>query len=65
MFHKLHHSFKNPSPYAIFAVHPVETLTLYFPIWTHALPQLNQWAPLFIALFGFLALFIMYIHSDR
>lgn len=23
IFHKLHHSFRNPSPFAIFAVHPV------------------------------------------
>lgn len=64
IFHKLHHSFQNPSPFAIFAVHPVETFTLYFPIWTHSLPELNQWAPPYLAFFGFLAIFIMYIHSD-
>lgn len=64
IFHKLHHSFTNPSPFAIFAVHPVETLSLYFPIWTHSYASLNQWAPLFLGLFMFLLSFIMYIHSD-
>lgn len=64
LFHKLHHSFTNPSPFAIFAVHPVESLSLYFPIWTHSWPWLNQWAPLYVGLFGFLGCFIMYIHSD-
>ena len=64
IFHKLHHSFTNPSPFAIFAVHPVETLSLYFPIWSHSYAELNEWAPLFVVLFTFLVCFIMYIHSD-
>ena len=61
VFHKDHHTFLNPSTFAGFALHPVEGLATFWPIWLFSIPQLNLWAPLyagFLIGFGFLNLYL-------
>lgn len=62
-FHKHHHTFRDPSPFASFAVGPVETLLTFWPLMFICLPEAKHFAPLyFTAIAGFVFL-NLYLHS--
>ena len=63
LFHKQHHAFHNPSPFASFAVAPVEAALTFAPVLFLCLPSAPVWAHAY-ALWtaGFVAL-NLYLHS--
>lgn len=61
-FHKHHHSFRDPTPFAGFAVGPVETLLTFWPLLLICFPPAKHFAPLyFSAIVGFVML-NLYLH---
>jgi sterol desaturase/sphingolipid hydroxylase (fatty acid hydroxylase superfamily) len=61
-FHRAHHAFRDPTPFAGFAVAPVEALLTFWPILILCLPEATHWAPLYFGLvLGFIAL-NFYLH---
>jgi lathosterol oxidase len=62
-FHKHHHSFRDPTPFAGFAVGPVETLLTFWPLLLICFPPAKHFAPLyFSAIVGFVLL-NLYLHA--
>ncbi|NVB37902.1 sterol desaturase family protein [Pseudenhygromyxa sp. WMMC2535] len=62
VFHKKHHAFRDPTPFAGFAVGPVESLLTFWPILLLCIPAATHWAPLYFALVvGFICL-NFYLH---
>ncbi|EDM78518.1 sterol desaturase family protein [Plesiocystis pacifica SIR-1] len=62
VFHKKHHSFRDPTPFAGFAVGPVESLLTFWPILILCVPPATHWAPLY---FGLVVAFVnlnFYLH---
>lgn len=61
-FHKAHHAFRDPTPFAGFAVAPVEALLTFWPILLLCIPEATHWAPLYFGLVvGFIHL-NFYLH---
>ncbi len=61
-FHKHHHSFRDPTPFAGFAVGPLETLLTFWPLLLICFPPAKHFAPLyFSAIIGFVFL-NLYLH---
>lgn len=61
-FHRAHHAFRDPTPFAGFAVAPVEALLTFWPILLLCLPWAVHWAPVYRALvLGFVWL-NLYLH---
>jgi len=61
-FHRQHHTFRDPTAFAGFAVGPFEALITFWPVTILCIPQATHWAPLYIALVvGFVAL-NFYLH---
>ena len=61
-FHKAHHAFRDPTPFAGFAVAPVESVLTFWPILLLCIPQATHWAPLY---FGLVIAFVnlnFYLH---
>lgn len=62
VFHKGHHAFRDPTPFAGFAVGPVEALVTFWPILLLCVPSFTHWAPLYFGLvIGFVNL-NFYLH---
>lgn len=62
-FHKHHHTFRDPTPFAGFAVGPVETVLTFWPLLLICFPVAKHFAPLyFTAIVGFVLL-NLYLHS--
>jgi sterol desaturase/sphingolipid hydroxylase (fatty acid hydroxylase superfamily) len=62
VFHKAHHAFRDPTPFAGFAVGPVESLLTFWPILLLCIPAFTHWAPLYFGLVvGFVGL-NFYLH---
>jgi lathosterol oxidase len=62
VFHKHHHAFKDPTPFAGFAIHPVEAIVTFWPILLLIIPEAVHFAPLyFTAVVGFISL-NLYLH---
>jgi sterol desaturase/sphingolipid hydroxylase (fatty acid hydroxylase superfamily) len=62
-FHKQHHAFHNPTPFASFAVAPVEAALTFAPVLFLCLPSAPVWAHAYAAwTAGFVAL-NLYLHS--
>lgn len=62
VFHKAHHAFRDPTPFAGFAVGPVESLLTFWPILLLCVPAFTHWAPLYFGLvIGFVNL-NFYLH---
>lgn len=62
-FHKQHHGFPNPTPFASFAVAPVEAVLTFAPVLALCLPQAPVWAHAYACwTAGFVAL-NLYLHS--
>lgn len=61
-FHKHHHTFRDPTPFASFSVGPLETVLTFFPLLAICFPEAKHYAPLyFTAISGFVFL-NMYLH---
>jgi sterol desaturase/sphingolipid hydroxylase (fatty acid hydroxylase superfamily) len=61
-FHSPHHAFRDPTPFAGFAVAPVEATMTFWPILILCIPAATHWAPLYFGLvLGFIAL-NFYLH---
>lgn len=61
-FHKHHHTFRDPTPFAGFAVGPLETFLTFWPLLFICLPEAKHFAPLyFSAIVGFVLL-NLYLH---
>lgn len=61
-FHRQHHTFRDPTPFAGFAVGPVEALITFWPVTILCIPEATHWAPLYVALvLGFVTL-NFYLH---
>lgn len=61
-FHMHHHSFRDPTPFAGFAVGPVETVLTFWPLLLICFPVAKHFAPLyFTAIVGFVLL-NLYLH---
>ncbi|MBX7083580.1 MAG: sterol desaturase family protein [Nannocystaceae bacterium] len=61
-FHRAHHAFRDPTPFAGFAVAPVEALLTFWPILILCAPAATHWAPLYFGLvLGFIGL-NFYLH---
>ncbi len=61
-FHKHHHSFRDPTPFAGFAVGPLETVLTFWPLLLICFPPAKHFAPLyFSAIIGFVSL-NLYLH---
>jgi lathosterol oxidase len=61
-FHRQHHSFRDPSSLAGFAVGPVEGLLTFWPIVILALPEAIHYAPLYFSLSVGFVLLNLYLH---
>jgi lathosterol oxidase len=61
-FHRQHHSFRDPTAFAGFAVGPVEALLTFWPIVILALPEAIHYAPLYFSLSAGFILLNLYLH---
>jgi lathosterol oxidase len=61
-FHKAHHAFRDPTPFAGFAVAPVEAVMTFWPILALSVPAATHWAPLYFPLIGGFILLNLYLH---
>jgi lathosterol oxidase len=62
-FHKAHHHFRDPTPFAGFAVAPVESLLTFWPILLLCVPGAVHWAPMYFALVVGFVVLNLYLHS--
>lgn len=62
-FHKAHHHFRDPTPFAGFAVGPVESLMTFWPILLLCVPSFTHWAPMYFALVVGFVILNLYLHS--
>lgn len=61
-FHRSHHTFRDPTPFASFAVGPLETLLTFWPLLLICWPTAKHFAPMyFSAITGFVCL-NLYLH---
>lgn len=61
-FHKNHHQFRDPTAFAGFALHPVDAVITFAPIWAMCIPQAKQWVPLYVFQITFLSVLNLYLH---
>jgi sterol desaturase/sphingolipid hydroxylase (fatty acid hydroxylase superfamily) len=61
-FHRQHHSFRDPTALAGFAVGPVEALLTFWPIILLAIPQAIHYGPLYYSLSVSFILLNLYLH---
>ncbi|TNF31388.1 MAG: hypothetical protein EP314_00875, partial [Bacteroidetes bacterium] len=61
-FHKHHHSFRDPTPFAGFAVGPVETVLTFWPLLLICIPEAKHFAPLYFTAIGGFVLLNLYLH---
>ncbi|MCA9718189.1 MAG: sterol desaturase family protein [Myxococcales bacterium] len=62
VFHKAHHAYRDPTPFAGFAVGPVESLMTFWPILLLCIPEATHWGPAYFGLvLGFIVL-NFYLH---
>jgi len=61
-FHKHHHSYRDPTPFAGFAVGPIETVLTFWPLLTLCFPKAKHFIPIYVsAVVGFVLL-NFYLH---
>jgi len=61
-FHKHHHTFRDPTPFAGFAVGPLETLLTFWPLLLICLPEAKHFAPLYFTAIVSFVLLNLYLH---
>lgn len=62
-FHRDHHVFVNPTPFAAFAVAPVEAFLTFAPVLLLCVPQAPVWAHAYGAWTGAFVLLNLYLHA--
>lgn len=62
-FHKQHHAFVSPTPFAAFAVAPVEAAATFAPVLALCLPSAPVWAHAYGVWTGCFVLLNLYLHS--
>ena len=62
-FHKHHHSFRDPTPFAGFAVGPVETILTFCPLLLICIPEAKHFAPLYYTAIVSFVLLNLYLHA--
>ena len=61
-FHRPHHSFRDPTPFASFAIGPLETLLTFFPLLLICWPQAKHFAPMYFTAIISFVLLNLYLH---
>lgn len=61
-FHANHHSFKDPSPFAGFAIHPVECVVTFGPVLMLCIPSAPVWAHAYAIWVVLFVLLNLYLH---
>jgi lathosterol oxidase len=61
-FHKHHHTFRDPTPFAGFAVGPLETLLTFWPLLLICFPAAKHFAPLYFSAITGFVLLNLYLH---
>ena len=61
-FHKIHHTFHDPTAFAAFALHPVEALITFCPVLLFSVDGLGIYAPFHLPFLGFWGMLNMYLH---
>lgn len=61
-FHKHHHSFRDPTPFAGFAVGPVETVLTFWPLMLICFPEAKHFAPLYFTAIVSFVMLNLYLH---
>jgi len=61
-FHREHHTFRDPTAFAGFAVGPVESLLTFWPIVLMAIPEAIHYGPLYLSLVIGFVLLNLYLH---
>lgn len=61
-FHKHHHSFRDPTPFAGFAVGPLETVLTFWPLLLICFPVAKHFAPLYFTAIVSFVLLNLYLH---
>ncbi|TNE43146.1 MAG: sterol desaturase family protein [Deltaproteobacteria bacterium] len=61
-FHRHHHSFRDPTPFAGFAVGPLETLLTFCPLLLICWPQAKHFAPMYFTAIISFVLLNLYLH---
>jgi lathosterol oxidase len=62
-FHKNHHSFRDPTPFAGFAVGPLEALLTFWPVLIICYPPAKHFVPLYMTAIVAFVLLNLYLHS--
>lgn len=62
-FHMQHHTFTDPTPFASFAVGPLETLITFAPLLLVCIPEAKHFAPLYYTAVVSFVLLNLYLHS--
>ena len=62
-FHMHHHTFKDPTPFAGFAVGPVETVLTFWPLLLIYIPEAKHFAPFYYTAISLFVLLNLYLHS--
>lgn len=61
-FHRGHHTFRDPTPFASFAVGPFEALWTFLPVLIVLHPSALHWGPAYVTLVGGFVLLNLYLH---
>lgn len=61
-FHKHHHLFRDPTPFAGFAVGPMETFLTFWPLLLICIPAAKHFAPLYFTAIVSFVLLNLYLH---
>eukprot|EP00602_Paraphysomonas_sp_CaronLab_P008054 CAMPEP_0185036414 /NCGR_PEP_ID=MMETSP1103-20130426/29369_1 /TAXON_ID=36769 /ORGANISM="Paraphysomonas bandaiensis, Strain Caron Lab Isolate" /LENGTH=336 /DNA_ID=CAMNT_0027573945 /DNA_START=1060 /DNA_END=2070 /DNA_ORIENTATION=- len=62
-FHRTHHTFHDPTPFAGFAVHPLEALVTFGPVLTLCNEKLVVWGQAYAIWVTFFVILNFYLHS--
>lgn len=62
-FHMHHHSFKDPTPFAGFAVGPLETVLTFWPLLIICFPEAKHYAPFYYTAIISFVFLNLYLHS--
>lgn len=62
-FHMHHHSFKDPTPFAGFAVGPLETVLTFWPLLLICIPEAKHFAPFYYTAITSFVFLNLYLHS--
>lgn len=61
-FHKHHHTFRDPTPFAGFAVGPVETILTFWPLLLICIPEAKHFAPFYFTAIVSFVFLNLYLH---